>query len=106
MIPDIRSYISQGDQVGYSSDGGTINYIAIFKIKPHLLSILIPIPLKKPTIEQLGGSHGCSIHSNLEMEAEFLTKKLLILEFKYLQNKKWQKRAVKSTRIKSSCRTY
>ena len=31
---------------------------------------------------------------------------LVILEFKYLQNKKWQKQAVKSARIKKSYRTY
>ena len=31
---------------------------------------------------------------------------LAILEFKYLQNKKWQKQAVKSARIKKSYRTY
>ena len=29
-----------------------------------------------------------------------------ILEFKYLQNKNWQKQAVKSARIKKSYRTY
>ena len=33
--------------------------------------------------------HSCSNHSNLEMEAECLTKKHLILELKYLQYKKW-----------------
>ena len=33
-------------------------------------------------------------------------EKLAILEFKYFQNKKWQKQAVKSTRIKKSYRTY
>ena len=33
-------------------------------------------------------------------------EKPAILEFKYLQNKKWQKQAVKSTRIKKSYRTY
>ena len=33
-------------------------------------------------------------------------EKLVILEFKYLQNKKWQKQAVKSARIKKSYRTY
>ena len=32
--------------------------------------------------------HGCSNHSNLEMEAEY-DENLVILEFKYLQNKKW-----------------
>ena len=31
---------------------------------------------------------------------------LVILKFKYLQNKKWQKQAVKSARIKKSYRTY
>ena len=31
-------------------------------------------------------------------------QKLVILEFKYLQNKKWSKKAVKSTRIKKSYR--
>ena len=31
---------------------------------------------------------------------------LVILEFKYLQNKKWQKQAVKSARIKKNYRTY
>ena len=31
---------------------------------------------------------------------------LVILEFKYLQNKKWYKQAVKSARIKKSYRTY
>ena len=31
---------------------------------------------------------------------------LAILEFKYLQNKKWQKQTVKSARIKKSYRTY
>ena len=31
---------------------------------------------------------------------------LVILEFKYFQNKKWQKQAVKSARIKKSYRTY
>ena len=31
---------------------------------------------------------------------------LAILEFKYLQNKKWYKQAVKSARIKKSYRTY
>ena len=31
---------------------------------------------------------------------------LAILEFKYLQNKKWQKQAVKSARMKKSYRTY
>ena len=33
-------------------------------------------------------------------------KNHVILEFKYLQNKKWQKQAVKSARIKTSYRTY
>ena len=33
-------------------------------------------------------------------------EKLVILEFNYLQNKKWQKQAVKSTRIRKSYRTY
>ena len=33
-------------------------------------------------------------------------KKLVILEFKYLQNTKWQKQAVKSTRRRKSYRTY
>ena len=33
-------------------------------------------------------------------------KKLAILEFKYLQNKKWKKQAVTSTRIRKSYRTY
>ena len=31
---------------------------------------------------------------------------LVILEFKYLQNKKWQKQAIKNARIKKSYRTY
>ena len=31
---------------------------------------------------------------------------LVILEFKYFQNKKWQKQAVKRARIKKSYRTY
>ena len=31
---------------------------------------------------------------------------LVILEFNYLQNKKWYKQAVKNTRIKNSYRTY
>ena len=31
---------------------------------------------------------------------------LVTLEFKYLQNKKWSKQAVKSTGIKKSYRTY
>ena len=31
---------------------------------------------------------------------------LVILEFKYLQNKKWQKQAVKSARIKKSYREH
>ena len=50
--------------------------------------------------------HGCSNHSNLEMEAECLTKKLVTLEFKNLQNKKWKKQAVKNTTIRKSYRTY
>ena len=33
-------------------------------------------------------------------------KNLVILEFKYLQKKKWQKQAVKSARLKKSYRTY
>ena len=33
-------------------------------------------------------------------------EKLTILEFKYLQNKKWYKQAVKSTRTRKSYRTY
>ena len=33
-------------------------------------------------------------------------KNLVILEFKYLQNKTWQEQAVKSARIEKSCRTY
>ena len=33
-------------------------------------------------------------------------EKLAILEFKYLRNKEWQKKAVKSTRIKKNYRTY
>ena len=33
-------------------------------------------------------------------------KNLVLLEFKYLQNKKWLKQAVKSARIKKSYRTY
>ena len=33
-------------------------------------------------------------------------KKLTIFEFKYLQNKKWYKQAVKSTRTTKSYRTY
>ena len=33
-------------------------------------------------------------------------EKCVKLEFKYLQNKKWQKQAVRSTRIKKSYRTY
>ena len=33
-------------------------------------------------------------------------EKLVILKFKYLQNKKWLKQAVKSTRIKRNHRTY
>ena len=33
-------------------------------------------------------------------------KNLVILEFKYLQNKKWWKQAIKSARIKKSYRTY
>ena len=47
--------------------------------------------------------YGCLNHSDLEMEAESLTKKLVILEFKYLQNKKWYKQPVKSTRIRKNC---
>ena len=39
------------------------------------------------------------------MEAE-CDKNLVILEFKYLQDKKWQKQAVKSAKIKKSYRTY
>ena len=31
-------------------------------------------------------------------------EKVVILELKYFQNKKWQKQAVKSTRIKKNCR--
>ena len=50
--------------------------------------------------------HGCSNHSNLEMEAKYLTKKLVILEFKHLQNEKWLKQAVKGARTKKSYRTY
>ena len=50
--------------------------------------------------------HGCSNHSNLEMEAECLTKKLVTLEFKNLQNKKWKKQAVKNTAMRKSYRTY
>ena len=30
----------------------------------------------------------------------------VVLEFKYLQNKKWQEQAVKSSRIKKRYRTY
>ena len=49
------------------------------------------------------GTHGCSNHLNLEMGAACLTKTLsYILEFKYPQNKKWQKQAVKNARIKKS----
>ena len=33
-------------------------------------------------------------------------KKLVILIFKYIQNKKWWKQAVKSTRIKKNYRAY
>ena len=33
-------------------------------------------------------------------------EKPVILEFKYLQNKKWQKQAVKSTKIKKNYGTY
>ena len=33
-------------------------------------------------------------------------KNLAILEFKYLQNKKWLKQAIKSARIKMSYRTF
>ena len=33
-------------------------------------------------------------------------KNLVMLEFKYLQTKKWQKQAVKSARVKKSYRTY
>ena len=33
-------------------------------------------------------------------------KNLVILEFKYFQNQKWYKQAVKSARIKKSYRTY
>ena len=50
--------------------------------------------------------HSCSNHSNLEMEAGMSDQKLAILEFTYLQNKKWQKQAVKSTRTRKSYRTY
>ena len=51
--------------------------------------------------------HGCSNHLNLVMGAEYLTKTLsCILEFKYLQNKKWKKQAVKRTRRKKSYKTY
>ena len=66
---------------------------------------------KIPTMKQkfwfiLAVCHSCSNYLNLEMEAECLTKKLVIFEFKYLQNKKRQKQAVKNTRIKNSYRTY
>ena len=40
------------------------------------------------------------------MEAEISDENLVVLEFKYLQNKKWWKQAVKSARIKKSYRTY
>ena len=33
-------------------------------------------------------------------------KKLVTFEFKYLENKKWYKEAVKSTRTRKSYRTY
>ena len=33
-------------------------------------------------------------------------EKLVILESKYVQNKKWQKQAVKSNKIKKSYKTY
>ena len=33
------------------------------------------------------------------MEAEISDENLVVLEFKYLQNKKWWKQAVKSARI-------
>ena len=45
--------------------------------------------------------HGYSNHSNLEMEAECLTKNL-----SYLNLNISKKQAVKSTRIKKSYRTY
>ena len=40
------------------------------------------------------------------MEAEISDENLVVLEFKYLQNKKWWKQAVKSARIKKSYGTY
>ena len=49
-------------------------------------------------------SHGCSNHSNLEMEAVSLTKTLSYLNL-YLQNKKWYNQAVKLARIKKSYNT-
>ena len=39
-------------------------------------------------------------------ESRISDEKLVLLEFKYLQNKKWQKQAVKSTRTMKSYRTY
>ena len=33
-------------------------------------------------------------------------EKLVVLEFKYFQNKKWCKQAVKSTRTRKNYRTY
>ena len=52
------------------------------------------------------GVHGCSNHLNLEMKAECLTKKLTVLEFKDLQNKKRYKQAAKSIRTRKSYKTY
>ena len=52
------------------------------------------------------GVHGCSNHLNLEVKAECLTKKLTVLEFKDLQNKKKYKQAVKSIRTRKSYKTY
>ena len=45
--------------------------------------------------------HGCSDHSNLEMEAECLTKNL-----SYLNLNISKKQALKGTRIKKSYTTY
>ena len=68
------------------------------KLQEKTIKIINFLPLNAPAEKQMHETnilkpkdfiHRCSNHSNLEMEAECLTKKHLILELKYLQDKKW-----------------
>ena len=68
-----------------------------------LVSIVLHSVLPKNTLIT---SHGCLNHSNLEMEAECLTKNLSYLNLNISKTKKKCKQAIKSTRTRKSYWTH